>query len=348
MNMTINILRFALALIAVAMALPGVAQDRSLWTYKGADRLQKLADAARKEGSLTLYTSIAQNDLAPLIVPFEQKYGIPVKIWRSGSENVLRRTVSEASAKRYTADAVHSTAIELESLHQEKLLQPINSSHHNDLVPGALPSHLEWAATYLAVWVQTYNTNVIKKEDLPKSWEDLLHPKWKGKLGIESDVSQWYSTVVLDMGEEKGLRFFNDLVKRNGMSVRKGHSLLNNLVVSGEVPLALTVYNYMPESAKKKGAPVDWFVLEPAVAAASGVAVLRHAPHPNAALLFYEYMLGPEAQNVLLSLNYVPTNSLVPSPLRSLRTKFVDSANALEHWDKWKKSFDDVIKQGGR
>ena len=68
------------------------------------------------------------------------------------------------------------------------------------------------------------------------------------------------------MGDEAGQRFFRDLVRGNGLSVRTGHPLLTNLTVSGEVPLALTVYNYMPEGAKKKGAPIDWFALEPAVA----------------------------------------------------------------------------------
>jgi iron(III) transport system substrate-binding protein len=356
MNLIKNNRRPALALalaaivaaIAAAVALPGFAQDTSLWTYKGADRTQKLIDAAKKEGTLTLYTSLAQKDLPAIIEPFEQKYGIKVHAWRSSSENVLQRTVTEASANRFDVDAIQSTAIELESLHREKILQPIDSPYQKDLIPGALGTNSEWAATYLAVWVQAYNTDKIKKEDLPKTYEDLLQPKWKGKLGIEADVSEWYSTVALDMGEEKGIKFFGDLVRQNGISVRKGHSLLNNLVSAGEVPLALTVYNYMPETSKKKGAPVDWFVLDPAVAAASGVAVVRRAPHPNAALLFYEYMLSPEAQTALLSMNYVPTNAKVPSPLRSLHVKLVDPAVALDQGEKWSKSFDEVIKQGKR
>ena len=106
----------------------------------------------------------------------------------------------------------------------------------------------------------------IKKEDLPKTYEDLLDPKWKGKLGIEAKDQDWFATVVQSDGRRaaRAPKFFRDLVAKNGISVRKGHTLLNNMVVSGEVPLALTVYNYMPEQAKKKGAPIDWFALEPA------------------------------------------------------------------------------------
>ena len=99
-------------------------------------------------------------------------------------------------------------------------------------------------------------------------------------------------------GGDKGLKFFSDLVATNGISPRKGHTLLNNMVVSGEVPMALTVYNYMPEQAKKKGAPIDWFVLEPAVARSNAVGVRGARQAPDAALLFHEYMLT-EAQPLL-------------------------------------------------
>jgi iron(III) transport system substrate-binding protein len=177
----------------------------------------------------------------------------------------------------------------------------------------------------------------------------LLDPKWKGKLGIEANVPEWYSTVVLEMGEEKGIKFFRDLVSRNGISVRKGHSLLNNLVVAGEVPLALTVYHFMPEAAKRKGATIDWLVLEPAVARISGIGIARRAPHPNAALLFYDYMLSTEAQKLLVSMEYVPTNAKVPSPLAKRRFTLVDPALALDQSDKWAKSFEEVIvKRGGQ
>jgi iron(III) transport system substrate-binding protein len=145
------------------------------------------------------------------------------------------------------------------------------------------------------------------------------------------------------MGEAKGVAFFRELVARNGISVRSGHSLLNNLVAAGEVPLALTMYQFLAEAAKRKGAAVDWFVLEPAVARMSGVGIARRAPHPNAALLFHQWMLSPEAQRLLLSLDYVPTNAAVTSPFTGRRFTLVDPAIALDQNDKWRASFDEVI-----
>ncbi|HYR33998.1 MAG TPA: ABC transporter substrate-binding protein, partial [Burkholderiales bacterium] len=133
------------------------------------------------------------------------------------------------------------------------------------------------------------------------------------------------------------------------ISVRGGHTLLNNLVIAGDVPLALTMYQYIAEGSKRKGASVDWFVLEPAVARMSGVGIARRAPHPNAALLFYEFMLSPEAQQLLLQMDYVPTLSKLPSPLANRRFTLVDPAIALDHREKWDKSFEEVIiKRSGQ
>ena len=329
-----DVRRWVLLLAALATAAPAFAQDA------------KLA-AAQKEGSLTLYTSFAEKDLPPLTAAFEKEYGVKVKVWRAGSEKVLQRTLAEAAARRYEVDAIHSSALEMETLHREKILQAVASPYSADLIAGALRPHGEWVATYLSVWVQAYNTKLVKKEDLPGTFQDLLDPKWKGKLGIEANVPEWYSTVASSMGEEKGIRFFRDLVRGNGISVRTGHSLLNNMVVAGEVPLALTVYNFMAEAARRKGAAIDWFVLEPAVARMSGIGIARRAPHPNAALLFYDFMLSAEAQELLVAMEYAPTRANVPSPLAMRRFTLVDPALALDQSDKWARSFEEVILKRG-
>ncbi len=336
----------ALARIAAAAAASFAlaAHAQALFDYAGPDRLQKIEAAAKKEGTLTLYTTIAEKDLPTIIKPFEDKYGIKVSVWRAGTDTVLQRTVSEARARRYDVDAVHFGSPEMEALAREKILQPIHSPVQQELQAGSVPAHHMWAATILSVWVQAYNTNEVKKADLPKTYEDLLDPKWKGKLGIEVKNDDWFATVVhLLGGEEKGLAFFRELVAKNGISPRHGHTLLNNLVVSGEVPLALTVYNYMPEQAKRKGAPIDWFVVEPAIARSNAIGVTVHAPHPSAALLFYEYLLGPEGQEAMTKIDYVPTNTKVASPLEGVKIVPTDPIRSLDEDRKWSKLFDDIV-----
>ena len=309
---------------------------------------QANAAAAKKEGTLTLYTTIAEKDLATLTKPFEAKYGVKVVVWRAGTDKILQRTLAEAAARRYDVDVVHFGSPEMEALSREKVLLPVTSPIHKDLQPGSVPAHREWAATLLSVWVQVYNTKLIKKADLPKTYKDLLNPKWKGKLGIETKDSDWFASIVDAMGGgETGLKFFRDLVAANGISVRQGHTLLNNMVVSGEVPLALTVYNYMPEQAKKKGAPIDWFTLEPAIARSNAVGVARRAPHPHAALLFYEYLLG-EGQQYFVNMDYVPTNTKVPSPLKGVTIVQTNPARSLDESEKWTALFENIVIKRAR
>jgi iron(III) transport system substrate-binding protein len=334
------------AALAICVAAPAGAQEAP-FEYQGADRDQRILDAAKKEGSLTLYTTIAEKDLPVIVAPFEKKYGIKLNIWRASTDTVLQRTLSEAAARRYAVDVVHFGSPEMEALHREKILQRVVSPHFKELIPGAVPPHREWVATILSVWVQAYNTNLIKKADLPRTYRDLLDPKWKGKLGIEVKNQEWFWTVSDEMsGEEAGVKFFRELVAKNGISVRHGHSLLMNMVVSGEVPLALTVYNYLAEAAKQRGAPVDWFAIEPAVARSNAVGVARRAPHPNAALLFYDYMIT-DAQRYFVSLDYIPTNKNIPIPaqLKNIRFKLVDPVQVLDQMDKWTRLFQEVVVQ---
>ncbi len=338
-------------LLPAAMLLMtlGAGAQSPLATYEGPDRMERIIAAAKKEGTLTLYTTIAEKDLPVLIKPFEAKYGIKVVVWRAGTDKVLQRTLAEAAAKRYDVDLVHFGSPEMEALSREKVLQPVLSPTYKDLQPGSVPPHHEWAATVLSVWVQAYNTNLVRKEDLPKTYQDLLDPKWKGKLGIEVKNQDWFATVVqLNGGADKGLKFFQDLVARNGISPRTGHTLLTNMVVSGEVPMALTVYNYMPEQARKKGAPIAWFAIEPAIARSNAIGVARRAPHPAAALLFHEYMIT-EAQQLMTTIDYVPTNTKMVSPLRGVKILITDPIQSLDEAEKWSKLFDDtVVSRGGR
>ena len=338
--------RLFLALAALTLALPVAAQ--SLMLYDGPDRTDKIVAAATKEGTLTLYTAFRPQDLPAIIEPFEKKYGIKVKAWRSGSNNVTQRVLTEAAGKRFEADAIMMPAQEMEAVRREQILQPVNSPYFKDLMPGALPADHQSVTVLMNVVVQAYNTSLIKKQDLPKTYQDLLDPKWKGKLGIETKAEEWYTTVVMSMGEEKGVKMFRDMVARNGMSVRLGVSLLNNLVVAGEVPLGLTLYIDLPEKGKRAGKPIDWFALDPVVAHGFNIGLTRRSSHPNAALLFYDYMLSPDTQKLLASLLYYPASAKVTSPYPGLRLKIVDPAYAVDHYEKWTKSFADVVTKQAR
>jgi iron(III) transport system substrate-binding protein len=303
--------------------MPAASSFSALALNDTPGRHQALVDAARKEGTLTFYTSIPEKDMAVLTADFVRRYGVKIVVWRASTDKILQRLVAEKRANRWEFDAVDISSPELEALYQEKLLQEVNSGLQKDLIDETMPAHRGWAPQFLTAWVQAYNTNVIKKEDLPKSYEDLLNPKWKGLLGVEATDSDWYCGQVKALGQEKGTKLFQDIVTRNRWSVRTGHSLLANMVVSGEVPLGLTSYSYMIDQAKAKGAPVDWFALNPVIARSNGIGVSRNPPHPNAALLFYEYMIS-DAQPLIVKLHYLSPSRKVPSSLQGNKLQFLD------------------------
>lgn len=339
---------FCLLSSAFCLARAGMAGAQSppagsLALYTGPDRMERILGAAKKEGSLTLYTTFAAHNLEKLVADFERRYGVKVNHWRSGTMRVMQRVLAEARAGRSEMDAVFFGAPEMEGLHREKLLQEVRSPYQKALVDGAAPAHGAWSAVFLNLFAQAYNTDKVRRDELPRNYLDLLHPRWKGRLGVEAADQEWFMAIVKDMGEAKGLKFFRDLVASNGLSVRTGHSLLTNMVASGEIPLALTVHHYMPEQLKRKGAPIDWFVLEPAVVRANAVAIVRRAPHPGAALLFYDYLLS-DGQKLLADMLYIPAIRQGDALLKTMRVRMVDPVELLDENEKWSKLYEETLR----
>ena len=298
---------------------------------------------ARKEGEVMLYTSLVPEDLTPLGAAFEKKYGVKLKTWRANSEKVLQRAVTEMRAGRSDADVVETNGPQMESLYREKGLQPLRSAHLKDLMPQALRPHGHWVGTRINMFVQSYNTRLVKKEELPKSYSDLTNPRWKGRLGIEAEDEDWFAMVVKELGEEAGLRTFREIARVNGFSVRRGHTLLAGLVASGEIPLAITTYSHGAEKMKQRGAPVEWFAITPAIGRANGIGIARSAPHPHAAALFVDFLLSPEGQAILQKGGYVPANLRVADRAQKLPLKFVDPAVILDEDAKWKKLWAEIV-----
>ncbi len=339
----------ATALFASLLAAaPALAQSKSaadIALLQGPGRQQTLLDGAKKEGGLTVYAAMPQGMLRALGDAFTKKYGLKVTTWRASSENVVQRMVAEARAGRLAADFVQNNEPGMAALRREHLMQAVNSPLQAELMPEAVPAHKEWAGLYVLVFVQQYNTARVRKDELPKAYPDLLDPKWKGRLGIESDDEAWFAYVLRELGQEKGTRLFEDVVRANGVSVRKGHTLLSNLVASGEVPLSLTSYSYAPVQQKREGAPVDWFVIPPAIAQFTSMGVVAKAPHPHAAVLFYDFLASAEGQKLLAEHDFVPTNTRLDSAFRNVPLKFIDPELFIDKNGDWTRTFNDVFKR---
>jgi ABC-type Fe3+ transport system substrate-binding protein len=341
---SLSMLGLCAALVA-APAAPARAQPNrvaEIANYQGPDREKRLVEGAKKEKELMFYASVPVEDIAVLVAAFDKKYGVKVKVWRGDSEALLQRIINETKARRYEVDIMAGSSSALEPLHRERLLQAVKSPYLADLVPESIAKHREWASIYLNTFVQAYNTNLVDKETLPKTYFDLTKPQWNGKLGIEAEDFDWFAQVVLGLGEAQGLRLFRSIMETNGISVRKGHTLLNNLVAAGEVPLALTVYGFTAQQTKLKGAPLDWFIIPPLIARPTGAGLARNAPHPHAAVLFYDFLIG-EAQEIFASRQFVPSSRKVESPFTKGPIELIDSAVMLDNAQKWQDLYHKTI-----
>jgi len=342
-----HVLAACLALSGAAVAQTPVDLAAAL-KLTGEARAKALVDGAKKEsGAVMVYHSTQTEDLQPVFDAFTKKYGIKVVDWRSSSENVVQRTISETRAGKREVDFIENNSPEMEALRREKMLMRMESPHFADMRPGTLGAHQEYATSTMDVFVQAYNTEKVGRDELPKTFEDLANPRYKGRLGIEAEDQAWFGTLMRHAGEAKTAKLWNDIVATNGMSVRKGHTLLANLVASGEVPMGLTVYNYKPPQLKAKGAAIDWIVLQPAIAQLHAVAVTAKTTRPFSAALLFDFFLG-EGQQLLAARNFVPSSAKVPSPFGDMPIKYIDPAEALEKQDAWLKQYEAIFTKRAR
>ena len=345
---------FGLAALA-ALAGPLVARaqqaggadspHKAIYMYKGGDRAQRLLDGAKKEREVVMYTSLNLKDSVPLTEAFEKKTGIKVQLWRASSEKVLQRAITEARAGRFSPDILETNGPEMEALYRERLLEEFFSPHFTDLPAAAFPKHRHYVADRFNFFTIGYNTNLVKPEEVPNSYEDLVHPRWAGRVGIEGSDVDWFGAVAKSMGEEKGLAFFRKLADSKPQ-IRTGHTLMAELVASGEIPLAATLYNHNVERLIVKGAPVKWKAIQPTFGRPNAIGVARRAPHPHAAMLFVDFMLSKEGQTILKERNRVPASLSVDTHLNKFPFHMIDPVITLDENDKWEKLWSDLFLKG--
>jgi len=317
-------------------------KNDALLQYQGADRQAKLVEGAKKEGQFVLYTSLAPTESGPLTKTFENKYGVKTELWRALSDKVVQRTVTEAQGRRYAVDVVETNGPELEMITREKLFAPFYSPYIADLPPYALPAHRRWISDRLNFFVVAYNTKQVKREEIPKTYEGFLDPKWKGKIGIEATDSEWLAAIVKEWGEQRGMNFFRKLAEMKP-DMRKGHILLAELVASGEIQVGLSAYQANVDSIKKKGGPIDFVPVEPVIARPQGIGIAANAPHPHAALLFADFVLSPEGQEMFASMGRIPASQKVKHGMSNVKYRLADPAIILDESAKWDKLWDELF-----
>ena len=336
-----------LALPLVARAQPQAFESphRALYLYQGPDRDARLATEAKKQREVVMYTSLNLKDSVPLTEAFEKKTGLKVQLWRASSEKVLQRAVTEARAGRFSCDILETNGPEMEAMYREKLLEEFFCPHFTDLPAAAFPKHRHYVADRFNFFTIGYNTNLVKPEEVPDAYTDLVHPRWAGRVGLEGSDVDWFGAIVKSMGEDKGLAFFRKLAEAKPQ-IRTGHTLMAELVASGEIPLAATLYNHNVERLMVKGAPVKWKAIQPTFGRPNAIGVARRAPHPHAAMVFVDFMLSREGQTILKERNRVPASLSVDTHLNKFPFQMIDPVITLDENDKWEKIWTELFLKG--
>ena len=198
-------------LSGVAAAQAPRTDTAAIYLYQGADRDQRLVEAAKKEGTLTFYTSMQTPESGPLSQAFEKKYGIKVQLWRATSDQVVQRAITEARGGRNSLDVVETNAPEVEALAREQVVAEYRTAHEADLPAWAIPPHHKWYSDRANLWIAAFNTGKVKKDEIPSSYEGFVDAKWKGRIGIEATDQDWMYGVVNFLGEQRGMDMFRKL-----------------------------------------------------------------------------------------------------------------------------------------
>lgn len=266
-----------------------------------AERQQKLTEGARKEGELVWYSTMNRENSQELINLFEKDHPyLKVKLLNGSAVQTMTRITSEYSAKSYLFDITHIRGLFLVPLRKRQIIAAYRSPYRDALRPGYKDNEGYFNAIFTQGQLYLANKNLLKPQDYPKSIEDLLAPRWKGRLGMDDESYDWLAALIDYYGEEKGKQIAERL-GRQQLNLRKGNNLLGQLVAAGEIPLMVDGYNHTGYLLKSKGAPIEIIFPEPYVVAKTptGVWIGAHAQHPHSAALFVDFLLSQRGQEVM-------------------------------------------------
>jgi iron(III) transport system substrate-binding protein len=346
------LLRFAVGAVIAALFLCD-ARAQPVTTavtgqITGPDRTARLIAGAKKEGAVAVYSSVTLETMTPLVAAFEKKYGLKVDLWRGTAGDILQRLSTETRGGRFTVDFVEGAAVDIAPLAREGLFQEVWSPIYADLIPGAVVKGRPWVSARLSFFVAAYNTNAVKRAALPKTYDDLAVRKLPDRIGIEAGDANWLMGMADTMGEARATKLLRGIAAKNGFAPRVGHTLMTNLIASGEVPFALTVYSEAPARLKRAGAPIETLFLSPTIAMYNGAAVMKRAPHPYAAMLFYDFLLS-DGQKYMTDDFYPSTNVKFQRPLPpGVTLTMMDVPKYLDQNAKWTKLYKEIITPQAR
>lgn len=280
----------------------------------------RLIEDAKKEGKVFVYVSSNASDARALKSAFEKKYPfINMEFYSSGKDALLARYLLEARTGTYLADVYQSSVFPIMNLVEKGLLAKYYSPEREGYIEALRDKDGYWNASYLNAVTMAYNSRLLKPDEVPSGYQELLLPKWKGRMGFVLSHTEWYFAMLQSMGEDKGRQYMEALSKQNIHS-RIGSSLMNQLMLAGEFPLLISQYPTGVEEIKKTGAPIDWVALDPWFVYPIAIAVTAKNSHPAAARIYLDFILSEEGQTAMRQLSRIPARkNILPNPARLMQ-----------------------------
>jgi iron(III) transport system substrate-binding protein len=334
---------FSFVLLFIALTIASTwAQGKKprtldeLAAYTGADRHQILLEGAKAEGKIVWYTSLS-GVYRELVNAFKKKYpDIDIEVYRGGSTDLGPRLLNEAQAGRFVADALESTPGLLMLLRERNILKaytsPELSRYPDEAKTKADNSRIYWVTDREAYLGFGYNMRLISAAEAPKNFQDLLRPELKGKMAVTTESST--SRVIGSMIKVKGEEFVKRLQTQEIRMFKASSAGFLDLIAAGEVAGSFVVFRNQVAVMKERKAPVEWIALDVAPANAGGSAIIANAPHPHAALLFTDFVIGPDGQKLMEQFRYGVAWKDYPFK-RDYPERGMTSAEYEKNEDKW-------------
>jgi iron(III) transport system substrate-binding protein len=275
-----------------------------------------LIEAAKKEGEVVWYTTQVMDVIVrPISAAFERLYGIKVRAVRASTSVLATRIYNETKAAQPQVDVFDGTTTVAPLKKEGFVLQWLPDTAKN------LPAEYKdrdgyWAATNVYVITAAYNTHLVSQADAPKTLNDLLDPKWLGRMAWSAMPSSsagpgFVGTLVADMGKDKATAYLQKLSRQAIASVGSLASAVLEEIISGEFAIGLQMFNHQAVERAAKGAPVQWLPIEPATSVLEFISVHNSAPHPNAAKLLVDFILSPQGQTIYQAGHYLPADPAI-------------------------------------
>src|SRR5512144_2275193 len=292
---------FGLLLWTGVCRVAGAAGVEEIALMNRADRQKILLEGAKKEGKISWYTTLIVDQVVrPVKEAFEKEYPfLQVEFFRGNAERLVQKMFAEYQGKRYEVDIVDGT-VTAPMVKKGGYLQRFYSPYVAEYPAELKDPQGYWGVSNVYYFALGYNTRMVKLNEVPKSYEDLLNPRWKGQMmwstSRGSGAPQFIGNILTTMGQEAGKAYLQKLKQQNIAKSTASARQILDLVIAGEYPMAIQIFNHHAYISKSAGAPVDWQPLEPVTATNNTIGLAKNAPHPHAAMLFIDFVLSRKGQ----------------------------------------------------